>query len=144
MKIPQLSLWNRQRKIAFSQKQVLDATLLALPRCQQVAQKKSPILLLEYIEVTVVSDRAIARVHREFFHDPTATDVITFHHGEILLGAGVIAAHAQKHGETKEREAFRCIVHGLLHLGGWEDSTPKLQRQMARLQEKIIALTWPQ
>ena len=58
---------------------------------------------LEEIEATIVSNRAIARVHRTFFNDPAPTDVITFPDGEILIGAGVVAGNAARFGNTPKR-----------------------------------------
>ena len=45
----------------------------------------APLGELGEIEVSLVSDEDIARVHGEFMDDPTPTDVITFQHGEILV-----------------------------------------------------------
>ncbi len=54
---------------------------------------------LDEVEVSVVSDRVIARVHRHFLEVPGATDVITFAHGEIVLSATTAARQARENGE---------------------------------------------
>jgi probable rRNA maturation factor len=95
---------------------------------------------LEQIEATIASDRAIARVHRTFFNNPAPTDVITFPDGEILIGAGVVAENATRFGNTPSEEAALCLIHGLLHLGGWDDQTVRGAKDMRRKQEQIFKM----
>ena len=101
---------------------------------------RAPLAELDEIEATIVSDRAIARVHRTFFNDPTPTDVITFPNGEILIGAGVVAGNAARFGNTPNEEAALCLIHGLLHLAGWDDQTDHDAKDMRRKQEQIFKM----
>ena len=100
----------------------------------------APLIELDEIEATIVSNRAIARVHRTFFNDPTPTDVITFPNGEILIGAGVVADNAARFGNTPNEEAALCLIHGLLHLAGWDDQTDRDAKDMRRKQEQIFKM----
>jgi probable rRNA maturation factor len=95
---------------------------------------------LELIEATIISDRAIAKVHRTFFNDPAPTDVITFSDGEILIGAGVVADNAARFGNTPDEEAALCLIHGLLHLAGWDDQTSLAAKDMRLKQEQIFKM----
>src|SRR5258708_5273277 len=52
------------------------------------------------VELAIVSDRVIARVHERFMHIGGATDVITFEHGEIVMSAETAAACAGEHGHA--------------------------------------------
>ena len=126
-----ISLYNRQRKVR-----------LALPRLQRVAKAAFSAVLppLAEVEVTFISDTVIARVHRDFMGIPGATDVITFGHGEILISAETARENALKYGRPLEEELARYIVHGLLHLKGYEDKTPAKRKQMHRVQEKMVTL----
>lgn len=112
----------------------------AIPLCAESALPGSPFEHLEAIEATIISDSRIARIHGRFFDDPSPTDVITFEHGEILLGAATIANHAMAFAMTPSSEAALCVIHGMLHLGGWNDLTPSEARRMAKQQEKIFRL----
>jgi probable rRNA maturation factor len=85
-----------------------------------------------------VSDARIAQVHGQFFDDPTPTDVITFQHGEILIGAETVAENAVRYRHSPDDEAALCVVHGLLHLAGWDDLTARDAKQMAKMQEQIF------
>lgn len=103
-----------------------------------VRADSAPLSHLREVEAAILSDRAIARVHDEFFSDPTPTDVITFHHGEILIGAGVVAENGLRYGHTADEEAALCYIHGLLHLAGWDDREDDEAKEMARMQEQIF------
>ena len=91
------------------------------------------------VEVTIVSDAVISRVHAEFFGDPAPTDVITFAHGEILVSAETAARQAPVEGEPLERELIRYVVHGLLHLNGHTDQIPAEAAAMWAAQEAAVA-----
>ena len=70
------------------------------------------------------------------------TDVITFHHGEIVIGAEVAERQAAEYGEPLAREILRYFVHGLLHLAGHEDADPTECAAMETIQESIVAHLW--
>jgi probable rRNA maturation factor len=98
---------------------------------------------LEVIEVSVVSDEAIAGVHGDFMDDPTPTDVITFHHGEILVSRDTALRRAGEFGHPVLRELLLYVIHGLLHLNGHDDHEEGARAEMHRLQEAILASVWP-
>jgi probable rRNA maturation factor len=90
------------------------------------------------VEITLLGEAAIAKVHGEFLEDPTPTDVITFEHGEILIGVPVAAANAKKYGHSVDREVALCVIHGLLHLLGYDDLTDMESLIMHARQEQIL------
>ena len=90
------------------------------------------------VEITLLGEAAIARVHGEFMDDPTPTDVITFEHGEILIGVPVAAANARKYRHPADHEVALCAIHGLLHLLRYDDLTEKERIVMHRRQEEIL------
>lgn len=97
---------------------------------------------LATLEVALVDDETSARVHFDFMEIPGATDVITFHHGEIVIGAEVALRQADEYGEPLGRELLRYFVHGLLHLAGHEDAEEAGQKAMESAQEAIVAELW--
>jgi len=134
-----LEITNRQRGVAFDLSFISCMAQAAHPLClAALLADSAPLAKLTVIEASILSDRLIAQVHREFFDDPTPTDVITFHHGEILLGAGVVAENAERFGRSVDEEAALCLIHGMLHLAGWDDLTPADARKMASRQEQIL------
>lgn len=111
----------------------------ALPGCLEAALEGTPLMSLEEVEVALVDDRAIAAVHAQYLDDPSATDVITFDHGEILISVDTAAREALDRGHPLVRELLLYLVHGLLHLGGHDDRAPADRRRMGQLQDQLVA-----
>lgn len=97
---------------------------------------------LEEVEVSIVDDETIGRVHAEFLNDPSATDVITFPYGEILVSSDTAARYAADHGLSARVELFRYIVHGLTHLHGYLDATPEQRAALFAVQEPLVKQFW--
>ncbi|MFP6879769.1 MAG: rRNA maturation RNase YbeY [Roseibacillus sp.] len=98
---------------------------------------KSPGL----VSVTLIDDAEIGRVHGEFMGDPNPTDVITFAYGEegeILISVETAERHALEYGASVELELVLYLIHGLLHLCGYEDTTDSGREEMAELQEALV------
>jgi probable rRNA maturation factor len=111
----------------------------AVPVCKRAAKNPQvPICVLDEIEVSLIDDEAIAKVHVDFMDVPGATDVITFDHGEILISTETAAMQGAENGNLLEREVSLYIVHGLLHLAGYGDKTPDEFSVMKNLQERIL------
>ena len=102
----------------------------------------SPLALLATLEIAIVDDATSAQVHLDFMDIDGPTDVITFHHGEIVIGAEIAQRQAAEFGEPVPREILRYIVHGLLHLAGHEDAEPGAHAEMEAAQEEIVAQLW--
>jgi probable rRNA maturation factor len=117
---------------------------LALPIVLEhhVVCDHAPLPELGWVEVALVDDETSANVHEQFMEIPGATDVITFHHGEIVIGAEVAVRQAEEMGEPLLREIFRYLVHGLLHLAGHEDESAEDRARMEAAQETIVAQIW--
>lgn len=136
----EISLHNRQRKLRFGLDWLRRLAPVAVGRCLgRPARPGAPLSFLSEVEVTFVSDAAIARVHRDFMNIPGATDVITFDHGEIVISTETARDNAATYGRTLEEELALYIVHGLLHLNGYEDKGPEDFARMRELQERILA-----
>ena len=116
-----------------------DAADMALTHA---AHDDSPLAHLAMLEVALVDDPTSDRVHQDFMKIEGATDVITFHHGEIVIGAEVAKRQADEYGEPLLREIFRYLVHGLLHLAGHEDESDDERSHMESAQEKIVTKCW--
>ena len=80
----------------------------------------------------------MSRLHREFLSQTGPTDVLTFHHGEIFISVEMAKRQARVFGNSLVRELQLYIVHGLLHLHGFDDRTPAEARKMEEIQEKIL------
>lgn len=116
-----------------------EAARLAL---ENAAEDDSPLSHLATLEVAIVDDATSAQVHRDFMDIDGPTDVITFHHGEIVIGAEVAERQAAEYDEPLAREILRYMVQGLLHLAGHEDTEPGARAMMETAQETIVARLW--
>ena len=138
--IPEITVRNLQRKVPVH---VVDLEMFArnaaelclrLPR-----RKKTDLAQLREISVLIVSDRKIASLHRQFMNESGPTDVITFQHGEIFVGVESARRNARRFGNAFERELRLYVVHGLLHLHGFDDRNAASGRRMRVVQRKILA-----
>ena len=115
--------------------------LAALQFCLDSCGGEEPVLPeLAEVEVSLIDDATIAEVHGEFMDDPTPTDVITFHHGEILVSLDTARREGPGHGNSPEDETLLYIIHGLLHLNGHTDLREPDRTVMHLAQEAILDL----
>lgn len=137
--LPSISWANRQRAVKVDLPKIRRIVEVALPLCVSKPQRKGMELPAE-VEITLLGEAAIAKVHGEFLDDPTPTDVITFEHGEILIGVPIAAANARKFRHPADHEVALCAIHGLLHLLGYDDLTEKEKVIMHARQEEILKM----
>jgi probable rRNA maturation factor len=98
------------------------------------------------ISVAVVDDPTIARLHEEFLNDDSPTDVISFVldsslgrlEGEIVASADTAIARANEYNWTPEEELLLYVIHGALHLVGYDDTTSKLRKVMRKMEEHYV------
>jgi len=93
---------------------------------------------LAAIAIVLVDRATMARVHGDFLGDPMETDVITFPYGEILVCPAVAQDQAPGYGSEVEREVLLYALHGLLHLAGYDDTTPAAAERMEKAQRKLL------
>jgi len=137
--VPQIALYQRQRHHRCDLKWLRQSIARAMPLClAQVTGESPPLPGLTEIEASIVTDKVIGQVHAEFLGDPAPTDVITFHHGEILVSADTAARAGSAHGLSLDEELLLYLIHGLLHLGGWDDHDPEEAARMKAVQEQIL------
>jgi probable rRNA maturation factor len=140
MTVPEISVRNLQRTISVNAVGLQKFAARAVRHCLQVRKRKQTDLSkLPRIFVWLISDRRMARLHRQFLGQTGPTDVLTFRHGEIFISAETAKRHARLFGNSIMRELQLYIIHGLLHLHGFDDRTPAEARKMARRQEKILS-----
>ncbi len=119
VRLPQISVFNRQRKAALDRAELEDFARRALPLCAR--ERGSGLTSLEEIGVLLISDRKIDQLHRRFMGIAGPTDVITFQHGEICISVETAQRQAAAFGTSPEHELRLYLVHGLLHLHGFDD-----------------------
>ena len=136
---PGIKVSNRQRKVGVKLSALQDFARRALQECLKLSSPKSHVLgSLGEVNVVLVSDRRMAELHRRFLKQPGPTDVITFQHGEIFVSTETARRQARHFGTTVDHELRLYIVHGLLHLDGYDDKNARSAAEMQRVQEKLV------
>ncbi len=112
----------------------LPVTLLQQFIRRVIREEKIPVVELRII---FVDDEHLRRLHRDFLDDDTYTDVMTFNlgseqaiEGEIYISVDRARVHAREFRVPLEEELVRLIIHGLLHLKGYDDQTPPERARM--------------
>jgi len=132
-------LASRQRKLACDMRWLRRLAPLALRHCLAARPLKAAVLSqLPEVAVTLVSDTAIARMHLDFMGLPGPTDVITFHHGEIVISVETAAVNAARYRRSLDEEVALYLIHGLLHLHGYLDKKPADAALMQKTQATIL------
>jgi len=139
MTVPEISVRNLQRKITVNVAELQKFSGEALKRCLRLKKgERTQLRKLNAVSVWIISNRRISRLHLQFFGDSSPTDVITFHDGEIFISVEATRRNARQFGNSLMSEIKLCIVHGLLHLHGFDDREAADLRKMKNTQEKIL------
>ena len=95
-----------------------------------------------------VDSAEISRLHQEFFDDPSITDCISFPIddtdtpyrvlGEVFVCPEVAVEFAASHCENPLKETALYVVHGLLHLFGYDDIKEKDRRRMKNKEKELM------
>ncbi|MEY2530205.1 MAG: putative rRNA maturation factor [Verrucomicrobiota bacterium] len=137
---PKIRVRNLQRKVQMNVVDLEEFARQAVSLCLRIPRKKKTDLVqLPEISMLIVSDRRIASLHRQFMNESGPTDVITFQHGEIFISAETARRNARRFGNAVARELRLYVVHGLLHLHGFDDRNEGSARKMEIAQRRILA-----
>jgi probable rRNA maturation factor len=138
---------NRHPRLRLNRRALTDAIRL-LDAQHAAIRIPQPRSLSGELSVVFLTDAALARLHDTFLADPSITDVITFEGepafgtaGEICVSADAAAREAPgPRGEAFSAELMLYIVHGWLHLAGYDDLVPARKRAMRRAEARAMAV----
>jgi probable rRNA maturation factor len=137
--VKRVSVRNLQRKIPVNVAELQNFAAKAMRRCLRLHRRKpTDLSKLHEVFIWLISDHRMAQLHRKFMLQTGPTDVLTFQHGEIFVSVQTAKWHARAFGNSLANELHLYIVHGLLHLHGFDDRTETGARRMKRVQEKIL------
>ncbi|MBA2115664.1 rRNA maturation RNase YbeY [Bremerella alba] len=99
------------------------------------------------VGIAVVDNAEIHDCNVQFLQHDYPTDVITFPmdqtddflSGEIMLSAEYAAEEARQHGWKTEEEMTLYVVHGCLHLAGYDDHEDHDRQEMRRLEKHYLS-----
>lgn len=87
------------------------------------------------------------QLNKKYLDHDHYTDVITFTYsekeskrlsGDIFIDPETVFFNAQRYGQKKEQELLRVIIHGILHMAGLNDRTPKERKKMRKAEDTAL------
>jgi probable rRNA maturation factor len=136
----EITVRNLQRSMPVDLAGLEKFAVKALSECLKLRRRKaSELTKLREVSVLLVSDRRMSQLHRQFLHQRGPTDVLTFEHGEIFISVPTAKRNAHGFGNSLMRELRLYIIHGLLHLHGFDDRAGRRAREMKEIQAKVLA-----
>ena len=96
------------------------------------------------INIIMTDDDSLRLMKKEYFNQDLYTDVIAFNiddnpfEGEIYISHDRIKDNAKKFNQSFEDELKRILIHGSLHLCGYDDKAPKEKLEMTSLEENYL------
>ncbi len=101
----------------------------------------------DYVNVVFMGNDELRTLKHEYFGLDVYTDVIAFNlnepdeplEGEIYLSLEQINLNAAHYKTTPGVELIRVLIHGCLHLCGYEDGTSQMKNQMTALEDKYLS-----
>lgn len=98
--------------------------------------------------IKIVDGPTMSQLHNDYMQDPTETDVMSFESdeedleqgylGDVIICSKVAEEEAQNRSHSKVDEMMFYILHGLLHLLGYDDDTPKKRLIMLNIQAEAM------
>lgn len=98
----------------------------------------------ENVNIVICSDETVRNLNREYRKLDKVTDVLSFEWhepdllGEIYIAKGQVKRQAPKFGNSFYAELKRMIVHGILHLSGYDHHTVRERVVMRRREREIL------
>jgi len=108
--------------------------------------------------LVIATDQRIRQLNRDYLGKDGPTDVIAFamlpddsdqarfvmppdgvkHLGEVIVSYPQAVIQAEEHGHSVDRELTILIIHGILHLLGYDDQSPQPKRRMNEREAEIL------
>lgn len=98
------------------------------------------------IEYYFVTEEEILRINQEFLDHNYLTDIITFDNsfvniinGNIFISPDTVQSNAHNFKTSLQNELYRVVIHGIMHLCGYEDRTEIDQNVMRSKENEYLA-----
>lgn len=99
------------------------------------------------IQYIFCDDATLAEMNQQYLQHDTLTDIITFNYnnghyvsGDIFISIDRIKENAATFKTTEEDELHRVMIHGILHLCGLNDKSPKDKKAMREKEDEALAI----
>lgn len=94
------------------------------------------------------TDEELLKLNKKYLHHNTYTDVITFNYndndlsGDIYISIDRVRLNSVKYKVTFNNELHRVMLHGVLHLIGYNDKSKKQKETMVKAENKYLILQY--
>lgn len=103
---------------------------------------------VSFINIIFLSKDDLRKMKHQFFGQDVYTDVISFNlnepqtpiEGEVYLSIKQIKENSIEFKTDQADELHRVLIHGCLHLCGYEDDKPELKQNMTRLEDRYLGM----
>lgn len=99
-----------------------------------------------FIGINFFSDKRMKVLNRQYFMVSSPTDVIAFSYSsntaDIAISLDTAKRNAGAYNSPLKKEILLYIIHGILHLNGYDDTTPMKKTRMFKKQEEILQKIW--
>jgi|TARA_B100001063_G_C16522258_1_gene432237 rRNA maturation RNase YbeY len=104
--------------------------------------------VLSFVNCVFCSDEYLLKINKKHLEHNFLTDIITFDfsekknqiEGDLYISVDRVKDNAKKYKDTFLDETTRVVLHGLLHLIGYNDKTEKEKKRMRVLENKYVSL----
>jgi probable rRNA maturation factor len=108
--------------------------------------KKELDFKIESIELNFVDSEEIKAINKKYLNHNFSTDILTFDYSEdnknldceIIISLDDAEKNAKKYKVNFEEEITRLVIHGILHLSGFDDDNKKNKIIMKRMENKLL------
>ena len=96
------------------------------------------------INIIITDDDSLRQMKKEYFNQDVYTDVIAFNidedpfEGELYISYDRVKDNAEKFNDSFEGEFKRILIHGTLHLCGFDDQTKEDKSRMTSMEENYL------
>lgn len=106
---------------------------------KRVGQKSLKFINIKVPEISIVlvGDKKIKGLNNKYRGKNKVTDVLAFDYGEIFICLPRAKKQARALGHSIKKELAILLIHGLLHLAGYEDETKQEYNKMMNKQQEI-------
>ena len=94
------------------------------------------------LSIVFVGTKRMGAINKNFLNHDYVTDVLTFDLGEgsaeIIICPQVADMNAKEFQSTTEKELILYVIHGILHLAGYDDHHPKDIQKMRQMEKRLL------
>ncbi len=99
------------------------------------------------VNLIITNDENLKAINIEFLEHDYYTDVITFNYnneeeinGEVYISLDRVKENSINYNVSFEQEMFRVIIHGILHLNGYDDKDEEARSVMRSMEDYWLGL----